>query len=511
VNARTAADRRAQALDRLGRETFDLVVVGAGIIGSRVAYEAARVGLRVALLDRGDFGGATSSASSKLIHGGFRYLAQYDFGLVREAHGERRILLSRVAPHLVHHRTFVLPLYRGAPLHPVVIAAALVLYSSLAGLRESKARLYGPARARAMVPGLRQDGLRAAAVFEDAQTNDSRLCLATVGAAARAGAVVLNQAAVVGFDHAGGAIGSASVAAGGQAITVRCRAVVNAAGSWVDAVRRLDDRASQPIVRLSKGVHLTLPLDADWRAALIVPVDGTRVTFAIPWEGLLLLGTTDTAYEGDPAEVAPGPADVAQILSEAGLALPVSMLDPKRVCFSFAGLRALPLGAADTARAPREHLVAVSPSGMISVAGGKLTTHRLIAIDVLRRLPGSVLPQAGSLVPDDAPLPGSGTPALPVRAAPIDPALWVHLQRTYGSEAPRVLEYGERDPTALQRIHPDGPDIWAQAHYAIDGEWALTVEDIVRRRLTLSVRGLADDAVRARLADLLRRYDLDAS
>lgn len=498
------AQRRAQTLERLRSETFDLLVVGAGIVGSRIAYEAAQRGLRVALADAGDFGGATSSASSKLIHGGLRYLRQFELGLVREALRERRVLRTRVAPHLVRRLTFLLPFYRGGPWHPVMVGAGLVLYSALAGFRESEVRLLATRRARGLVPALRPDGLRAAGLFEDAQTDDARLCLATVTAAARAGAAVLNHAPVVAFEHGRGAIGAASVAPreGPGALTVRCRAVVNAAGPWVDVVRRLDDPGAAPLVRLSKGVHLTLPLEDDFRAALIVPVDRDRVTFAIPWQGLLLLGTTDTPYDGDPGPVEAAPEDARAVLTEAGLALPAAMLDERRVRFRFAGLRALPAGESTTARAPREHVIAVSRTGLISVAGGKLTTHRLIAVDALRRLPRGLLSGSPSIRPDATPLPGAGAVGLPPRTE-VDPAIWTHLVQTYGAAATAVLGYGAREAGALERIHPEGPDVWAQAAYAVDEEWAATVEDIARRRTAVSLRGLADESVRARLQALL--------
>ncbi|HYM50081.1 MAG TPA: glycerol-3-phosphate dehydrogenase/oxidase [Candidatus Limnocylindrales bacterium] len=500
MTALSPLERRAQTIERLEKETFDLLVVGAGIIGSRVAYEAACRGLRVALVDAGDFGGGTSSASSKLIHGGLRYLAGYDFGLVHEALAERHALLTRVAPHLVHRLQFLLPLYRGGPWSPLTIGAGLVLYSALSAFRDGRVRLVTPAGARGIVTPLRDDGLRAAGVFSDAQTDDVRLCLATVTAASRAGAAVLNHAAVVGIDRP--AVRSASLRVrGGPDVTIRCRQIVNAAGPWVDEVRRLEDASARPLVRLSKGVHLTVPLPEAFESALIVPVDRTRVTFAIPWQGLLLLGTTDTPYDGDPTALAVEPADVRTVLAEAGLALPSRLLDPRHIRFSFAGLRALPLGERGTAQASREHLVEVSRAGMISVAGGKLTTHRRIALDVLRRLPAEVLRGPRPRTPDDHPLPGGVTAS---RAGPsaVDPVTR-HLAGIYGSEADRVLACAASDRTAMERIHPEGPDLWAQARYAIQEEWAATVDDLVRRRTSLSVRGLADEQVRRRLHDLL--------
>lgn len=504
MTAEVGRERRAKALERLASETFDLLVVGGGITGSRVAYEAARRGLRVALVDAGDFGGATSSASSKLIHGGLRYLRLLQLGLVREALAERRVLLNRVAPHLVSRQTFLLPFYRGGPWGPVTVGAGLLLYTGLAGFGQGPVRMLSRKGSRAMVPLLRQDGLRASGLFEDAQTDDARLCLATVTAAAQAGALVLNHAPVVAFHHAGGAISAATVSPrGGSEMGVACRAVVNAAGPWVDHVRRLDDPAAPPLVRLSKGVHLTLPGDESFRAALIIPVDRSRVTFVIPWQGLLLLGTTDTAFEGDPGRVEATREDVGTVLAEAGLALPEAVVQPSRVLFRFAGLRALPSGEGQTADASREHRIAVSRSGMVSVAGGKLTTHRLIAIDALRRLPSSVLPHPRPIRPDESPLPGSQAPGLPTTGMDGDQELRAHLTRVYGDRAGLVLAYAQKEAGALERIDPRGPDVMAQASYAIDQEWALTVEDLVRRRTTLSPRGLDGEQVRARLQALL--------
>jgi len=493
--------RRTAALEQLAQTQFDLLVIGAGIIGSRIALEAARSGLRTALVDAGDFGGATSSASSKLIHGGVRYLAMYDFGLVHEAHLERRALLHQVAPHLVNRLPFLLPLYRDGPYGVPQIAAGLLLYSAMSGFRESTARVVGPARAQAMISSLRTENLRGCGLYLDAQTNDGRLCIATVTAAARAGAVVANYLRVTELNRAGGQVVGASLesAGDGRAFPLRCRAVINASGPWTDHVRRLEHPAAQPSIRLSKGIHVTVPLDGNWQAALTVPLDHTRVTFAIPWEGMLLLGTTDTPYEGEPAEVSATEQDIATVLCEAATGLPSAMLRRDNVRFAFAGLRALPLGKGDTAKSPREHVISVGPGGMVSVAGGKLTTHRRIALQVLNRLPQSVLPRPAKL--DDTPLPGAAR--LPPRPDNIDPDLYRHLGHLYGSEMDRVLSHAASNPKAVERIHPDGPDIWAQADYARDEEWALTPDDILRRRTTVSVRGLAT-------AEVLKRFNASA-
>ena len=297
-------------------------MIGGGIIGAGIANEAARLGLRVALVDRSDFGGATSSASSKLIHGGLRYLRLGDVKLVREAHAERRALLRVVAPHLVRRIPFLFPVYRGGPYRPATIQAGLWTYSTLAG--DKLGGLVKPERARRSVPALRLDGLRGCGVYQDSWTHDGRLCLANVTAAAEAGATVLNYAEVVGLRH-----GRRQVVRGaelrdrlsGDSVSVEARAVVNATGPWLDELRRLEDPGVEPYGQLSKGVHVTLPLDEPWSSALTIPHDQIRVTFAYPWEGMLLLGTTDTPYEGDPAEVTATEDDIDTVLAEAGVAV----------------------------------------------------------------------------------------------------------------------------------------------------------------------------------------------
>ena len=485
VRGRVPADR-ARALERLGSQTFDLLVIGAGIVGARVAYEAARSGAEVALLDAGDFGGATSSASSKLVHGGLRYLQMGDVRLVRESLLERRALLNRVAPHLVRPLTFVLPVYRGGPYWAATVAAGLLAYSALAGFRHSRARMVGPATARRLVPRVKTEGMTAAGMYEDAQTNDSRLALASVTAAAQAGAVAINYCPVEALETAGGHV----VAARSGDLVVRSHAVVNAAGPWVDRVRCMEDPRARPLAVLSKGVHVMVEQPEPWGAALTVPMDRARVAFAVPWEGSLLLGTTDSEYEGDPAAVSVTSEDVEKVLSEAARALPSELLTRDRIRYSFAGLRVLARGSTDTTRAPREEILETGPGGMVSVAGGKLTTHRRIAVRVLRRLPSF----RDARISSD-PLPGAG--ALPPRPDRVDPDVWDHLARLYGDQAATVASAG------AEPVHSDGPDVWGQVHHAIDREWAMTVDDVVRRRTTLAVRGLATGEVRERIAATL--------
>jgi glycerol-3-phosphate dehydrogenase len=483
---------RSETVDRLRREAFDLAVIGGGITGARVALEAARCGLHVALLEGGDFGGGTSSASSKLVHGGFRYLPMGDVGLIRESQYERRVLMERVAPNLVRPLPFLLPVYQGSSRGPAAVTTGLLLYRALSG-RGGRVQWVDRRAARRLVPALRCEGLRMSGMFDEAETIDSRLVLATVKGAAKLGAVVLNHARVIGLElrhNRGGAV----VVDGGRdgVVEVRARHVINAAGPWVDHVRRIDDPYAEPIVRLSKGVHLLLPLDDDWRAGVAMPLEGGRVALGIPWQGMLMLGTTDTLFSGDPSDARVSAADVSSILDEASGFLPAEMLRAHNVRFQVAGLRALPITKKDTAAARRGHMTEVSRNGMVSVAGGKLTTHRLIACDALRRLG---IPGSNRIMPDERRLPGTGWSLHVEARRDLDPEVADHLERLYGDEAGRVLEMASAMPRGLERIHPDGPDVWAQIVYALESEWACTVEDALRRRTTVAVRGLATGEV----------------
>ncbi|HKW60187.1 MAG TPA: glycerol-3-phosphate dehydrogenase/oxidase [Candidatus Dormibacteraeota bacterium] len=476
-----------------GDQDFDLVVIGAGIIGSRVALEAAYAGLKVALFDASDFGSGTSQASSKLIHGGLRYLPMGDVRLVRENHLERRALLDHVARNLVWPLDFLVPVY-GGMFAAAELWAGLLVYSGLSGFRHSRNGLIGKKRALELVPQLRTDRLTACGVMQDAQTNDSRLVLATVTAAARHGVAVSNYTRVVGVEK-----GAVHVVSTSGEQTVRCREVVNAAGPWVDEVRRLEDPSSRPGSRLSKGVHVTLPLPTGWRAAIARQVGGSRVAFALPWEDTLLIGTTDSSYDGDPDKLSVSERDLDQVFAEARLSLPGDVVNRDRMLYAFAGLRVLELGGASTAETPREHVITEGPLGMVSVAGGKLTTHRRIAMDVLHRL-GDERARRHRL--GDSPLPGAGR--LPDRPPDVDADVWDNLVRHYGSETSRLMAYRDSHADAFERVHPEAPVVWAQVYHGVEQEWASTVEDVVRRRTTLAVRGLATDDVRQRISSRLR-------
>ena len=498
---------RPDTIDVLSRSRFDLLVVGGGIIGSAVAAHAARLGLSVALVDAGDFGGGTSSASSKLVHGGLRYLRLGDVRLVREAHHERRALTKIVAPRLVHRIPFLLPLYEDGPYRPAVVQSAILFYSALARSRLNW--LVQPARARELVPSLRRERLRACALYADAWTNDARLCLANVRAASEAGAYVLNRAEVVELRKAGGRVVGAELRVDGELVSVEARTVVNAAGPWVDRIRGLENPAAGTSVLLTKGVHALVPAAGPWRAALTIPQDQVRVSFAVPFYGMLLLGTTDTPHEREPSQVAVEPADVEQVVSEAAVAVDPSLVAGERVRATFAGLRVLPAEARESVSVRRETVISWGSAGMLSVAGGKLTTYRRIALGTLERL----RPELGIHVVDRRPwpLPGVGDAASSPLPGELNPALRDHLLHLYGTLTTQVLEPARDDPTLLEPLHPEGPDIAAQALYAATHEWALRAEDVVRRRTTIFYRGLAGDDVTRRVEELIGRAAVAAA
>jgi glycerol-3-phosphate dehydrogenase len=463
---------REETLERLAARDFDLLVIGGGIIGAGIAEAATAHGLEVALVERGDFAGATSSASSKLIHGGLRYLQLGDVRLVREAHQERRVLMNVVAPHLVRRLPFLFPLYRNGPHRPWVVRTGVLLYSAIA-----RARLNGRVkeeRALRLVPPLRTAGLHSSALYADAWTNDGRLTIANVRAAADRGAAVLNYAEVVAVRPDG-----VDILVDGTTVAVRARRIVNATGPWLDELRRLEDDRAAPSITLSKGVHVVVDGGLDWGAAVTIPHDKVRVSFAIPWEGRLLLGTTDTLHEGGPDTVAVTDEDVETVLREARVAL----TELGAVRATFAGLRVLPGRPGSTAHARRETVYTTGPAGMLSVAGGKLTTYRRIALDALASL------GVRNLDRSPRPLPGAARLASIAWPVELDGGTRSHLLHLYGSLVEEVLAPALDDASLLEPLVSGRPDLRAQDAYARTHEWAMTEEDVTRRRTTAWLAG----------------------
>lgn len=479
---------------------MDVLIIGGGITGAGIARDAALRGFRTALVDKADFGAGTSSHSSRLIHGGIRYLEQGAFHLVFEASHERRVLLT-IAPHLVRPLAFLFPLYRGGRLPAWKLRAGMWLYDLLSSFRNVRWHRWLRAKqVRRVEPGLRDRGLIGAALYYDAQTDDARLVIATVRSAMRAGALAANYVETTALLKPDGRVRGAVVrdVLTGQTATIRANVVVNATGPWSDQLRRLDDPQAAPILRLTKGAHVTVPrrrLANEHAVTLLSPVDG-RVMFVLPWGDLSYIGTTDTDADASPDGLRVTAADVTYLLRSANAAFPHAHLAPNDVVSAWVGLRPL-LRAdnADPSQVSREHKVFASEQGLITIAGGKLTTYRVMARDVVDRVAARLHELDGRPLPprartDKLPLPGGETADLEVlgeaaRARGASEATARHLVASYGSEAAAVLNLVDRDRRLGDAIIAGRPEIWAEIAYAVERELAVRVQDILVRRLHL--------------------------
>lgn len=508
----------------MAAEPVDVLVVGGGITGAGVARDAALRGFRTAVVEKGDLAGGTSSVSSRLIHGGIRYLEQGELHLVLEASRERRVLLG-IAPHLVHPLPFVFPVYRGARVPAWKLRAGMWLYDALAAFRNVKMhRWLGRRGTKRLEPTLRDKDLRGAALYYDAQTDDARLAIATMRSAAQAGALVASYAEVTALLRPDGQARGATVrdALTGRSYTVRALVVVNATGPWVDRVRRLDEAAAEPLLRLTKGAHIAVPRNRIGHTnavTLMSPIDG-RVMFVVPWGDLSYIGTTDTDDDASPEEVRATAPDVVYLLRSANAFFPQARLSPRDVIATWAGLRPLlrPPRAVSPSEASREHRVVESASGLLTIAGGKLTTYRVMARDVVDRVASRLhaldgRPRAARPRTDRLALPGGETADLEglTKSAVergVSESTARHLVAAYGSESAAVLNLVDRDRALGGRIIAGRPELWAEVVHAVERELALRLADVLVRRLHLFYAARdqavpATSAVADRLAETL--------
>jgi glycerol-3-phosphate dehydrogenase len=514
--------------DSLSQQTFDLAIIGGGVQGAATAREAALRGFKVALVEARDFASGTSSRSSKLIHGGLRYLEQYDFRLVREARLERRRLV-KIAPHLALPIPFLLPIYHGDPYWPLKIRVGLSIYDLMGSLgRGDRHRWMGLGEARSEVPSLQVDGLRAVALYRDSLTDDSRLTIEYILDAAQHGAVVANYAEVRGLATEASAGAKRVVAAevedrlSNRRVELAARFWVNAAGPWVDHVRALiPGFDGSKTVRLTRGTHLIIPAVTGRYAMLAAIPPGDRVFITVPWHNLALLGTTDIDYEGDPAAVRPGPPEVDYLLRALNRVLR-QPLGPRDVKGAWAGLRALVAEGSKPGQTPsattREYRFHKDPwaENFISICGGKLTTARALGENLVNRIAARwdaverVPPPAGAS--RTAPLPGGETGVFDVY---VDYASWEAVRlfdvphpvaerivRTYGSRWRSVLQPIAQD-RSLARPLPGSPTlIAAEADFAIRHEMAMNIDDFLLRRSGLSWTALLLPELALPLADI---------
>ena len=386
LSCRSPWDARGRQLERLGAELFDVLVIGGGVTGCGVALDAASRGLSVALIEKRDFAAGTSSRSSKLIHGGLRYLERFDLGLVREALHERRLLAERLAPHLVHPTPFLLPLEHGLK-DRAYMGAGLLLYDSLAGLHPAMPRHRHLSHAACLraVPSLREDAVTGGIRYYDAQVDDARFAVTLAGTASAQGACCVPAVEVTDFLHDGAAVAGvhARDLEGDAEFDVRARVTVNATGIWTTEMERLAGVESPLPVSPSKGVHIVVPRDRiDSELALILPTEKS-VLFVLPWGTHWIIGTTDTPWEFGLDHPSASRADIDYLLGHANTVLrtPLTIEDITGV---YVGLRPLVAeGSADTAAVSREHVVRRSAPGLVSIAGGKYTTYRIMARDAV--------------------------------------------------------------------------------------------------------------------------------
>lgn len=501
-------------MTRFQRETFDVLIIGGGITGAGLALDAAARGLKAALVEKRDFAAGTSSRSTKLIHGGLRYLEQFDVALVREALLERSVL-THIAPHLVEAFPFVIPIYADGRRnydHPLIMRAGLFLYDLLAGRHNlARHRRLSKEEALRLAPQLDPTGLKGALLYYDARTNDARLVIEVIKAAHERGAAIANYSKVEGFLRNGdGKIAGARVADGlsGEQVDVRAEVTVNATGIWLEETIRLNadnrDGLSKKL-RPAKGIHLTVSADrlrvgAAW---LIPSLTGHRFYFVVPWQDRINIGTTDTDYEGGKDFPQAQPDEVAEILNAVNSYFPNANLDPTDVISAWAGLRPLisDANAKDTTKVSRKEEIIETSDGLVSIGGGKLTTYRLMAEQGIDRVLNRLGQSSAEQTTKDIPVSGGQMSRVELELMakelanhydlPVETTR--HLAFNYGSNFDAVIRLLLDDESLREPLVADLPMVKAEIVYTVRHEMAISLTDALARRTRLAM--LAGEAV----------------
>jgi glycerol-3-phosphate dehydrogenase len=508
---------RVAAWEQFGRESFDLVVIGGGVTGAGAALDAATRGLSVALVEARDWASGTSSRSSKLFHGGLRYLEQLEFGLVREALRERELMTTRLAPHLVRPVPFLYPLTHRMWERPYV-AAGLALYDTIGGHSSMPGQKHLSRRAALrMFPGLRDDAFVGAIRYYDAQVDDARHTLTVTRTAARYGAVVRSSTQVVGFRRESDRVVGVVVrdVEDGRETAIGASVVLNCTGVWTDEIQALSGGRGRFQVRTSKGIHVVVPREKITGDAGLILRTASSVLFVIPWRNHWLIGTTDTDWDLDLAHPAATRSDIEYLLDSVNAVL-VSPLTQDDIEGVYAGLRPLLAGESEeTSALSREHAVAQVVPGLISIAGGKYTTYRVMAADAVDAGAAELLRRVAPSCTDRVPLLGADgffamqnqVEALAAEYG-LHPYRVRHLLDRYGSLLREVLEPGLVDHALLETV-PGAPDyLMAEIRYAVTNEGALHLDDVLTRRTRISIeyphRGVESaPAVAALVGELL--------
>ena len=507
---------RSSALTRLASTDFDVVVIGGGITGVGCALDAASRGLRTALIEREDFASGTSSKSSKLVHGGLRYLQQGDVRLVYEALAERQIL-RRNAPHLVKVLPFLIPIFSSNGVVSRKLAramgSAMWMYDLTGGLRIGKRhKRISKQKALEYFPTLPPERLMPSYLYYDAEADDARLCVTVARTAAlQFGAVIVNRASVTGLRKDGsGKVCGVEVTADGQTFDVSTRAVVNATGVWADEVRSLDEADHVPTIRPAKGIHITVPWSMVRNTiAAVIPVPGDkRSVFVVPWGDFTFVGTTDTDYDGPVDDPQCTAEDIEYLLRALNGSI-TNTVTTDDIVGTWAGLRPLvadPEASGRTADLSRRHKVQRSAADVVTITGGKLTTYREMAADTIDEVVADVLDadrssriRRRSRTKRLALHGADGYDELISRAdttSPLGGDVVRHLANRYGSDAATVLAIAESDSDLAEPLVPGLPYLRAEAIFAVRHEMARTVDDILSRRTRarLQARDASADA-----------------
>jgi glycerol-3-phosphate dehydrogenase len=491
---------RAKSWTRLGTRHFDVLVIGGGVTGSGVALDAATRGLSVALVEQRDFASGTSSRSSKLMHGGLRYLEQLDFSLVREALKERELALTRLAPHLVKPVSFLYPLTHRAWERPYV-TAGLTLYDNMGGARSVPGhKQLSRTGARRLAPALRSDALTGALLYYDAQMDDARHTLTVARTAAAYGALIFNSARVVELTRAGERITGAIVedVETGARVSVKASVVVNCTGVWTDEIQTLAGGRGRFNVRASKGVHIVVARDRINSEVGLILRTASSVLFVIPWGTHWIIGTTDTDWNLDLAHPAASKADIAYLLAQVNSVL-THPITPDDIQGVYAGLRPLLSGEDEqTSQLSREHAVARPQPGLISIAGGKYTTYRVMAADAIDAAREDIGPGVADSVTEHIPLLGAdGYPALMNQldrlSRKVDLPVWrlTHLLGRYGSLVNELFELAEGDRSLFEPVPGAEEYLKIELLYGATHEGALHLDDLLARRSRISIETLS--------------------
>ena len=490
-------DQRETAISQLGTEQFDILVIGGGVNGVGAALDAASRGLKVALIEAQDIAAGTSSRSSKLIHGGLRYLEQYDFKLVREALHERELMVSTLCPHLVKPVGFLFPLTEKLK-ERTYVGAGLALYDALRGFQRALPwhKHLSQKQINEIAPSLRHDLVTGAIKYFDAQVDDARHTMAVARTAARHGAIIATRVSAESLIREGKRVVGVNALdlETGKRVKIKAGATVMCAGVWSDQLHEKFELTPGYNVTMSKGAHIVMPGSAIKSDAGIIVKTPVSVLFLIPWADKWIVGTTDTPYEGDRAEPFATREDVQYILDQANRVLKPK-LKAKEIIGVYAGLRPLVANkkSATTTKLSREHTVDRPAAGFVSIAGGKYTTYRVMAKDVIDRAVIELRRLTKESVTEKLPLVGAdGYFALEqqkdriAQESGLDVATVTHLLNRHGSLISEILEIIEDQPKLAAKLDPELPYIKAEIVYAASHEGARSVDDVVSRRTRLS-------------------------